>query len=180
MQDIEIHNKFKKTMIDRYGCEYAQESEEIREKTKNTLMLNYGVEYPFYSEDIKTTISNSFVFVNGIRVSKGQVAIAKYFHGSLNTNILGYFADIVIIEKKIIIEYNGSGHDLSVKAGRISETDFLLKENKRIDDFIEDGWKCLIVENPNDKKMTKKRLNEIDIIINNFNDDIKTIHHNIQ
>jgi very-short-patch-repair endonuclease len=97
-------------------------------------------------------------------------------------NILGYYADIVLLDKKIIIEYNGSGHTLPIKMGQMSELDFKLKEEKRFNNFINDGWKCLVVENIKDKKITNKRLRIIESIINNITNDLDSsfIHYDIQ
>lgn len=47
---------------------------------------------------------------NGIKFSKQQLYLSKLYNGHLNKNIGGFYADIVLEDKKIIIEYDGSGH----------------------------------------------------------------------
>ncbi|MBQ2653586.1 MAG: hypothetical protein IJF83_08515 [Methanobrevibacter sp.] len=41
-----IKNKAKKTIFQKYGCENVFQAEEIKEKIKNTNLINIGVEYP--------------------------------------------------------------------------------------------------------------------------------------
>lgn len=180
MQSPEVLNKFKNTMFNRYGYEFAQQSEVIRGKSKETLQKNFGVDVPIYNKDIKKKV-NHFVYVNGIKVSNGQLKIAKLLNGSINTNINGYFADIVLIDDNIIIEYNGSGHRISVILNKISEKEFNEKEKIKIDTHMSTGWKCLIIENPNEKNLNKYRLNEISNLVNDIRskNTIDSTHYTI-
>ena len=43
----------KQTNLDRYGVEYASQSDEVKEKVKQTNIKKYGVEYPSQSGEIK-------------------------------------------------------------------------------------------------------------------------------
>lgn len=157
--------KFKDSMIKLYGVEYAQQSTIIQEKTKLNNIKKYGVKHPMYLSDIRKKIADT-LFVNGVRVSKNQLLLSKNLGGSLNTNINGYYADIVLIDKKIIVEYNGSGHDLSVKLNKITKEEFNERENNRLNTFINNGWKCLIVENIKEKYINKTAINAIKDKIN--------------
>ena len=173
MKSEEVKDKFKRTMIKKYGVEYAQQSKEIRNKSKQTLINNFGVDHQMKCSDIRKKVANT-LFVNGVRVSNNQFKLAKILDGSINTVICGYFADIVLENKKIIIEYNGSGHRLSVKLGKISKEEFKNKEINKIFKFNENGWKCLIIENKNEKYINKKHIVDIINIINNMHKNIIT------
>jgi len=166
-------NEFKQTMLKNYGCEYAQQSLEIQQKTRQSNMNNFGVEHPMYSKDIRQKVANT-LFVNGVRVSKNQKKLADNLNGCINTNICGYFADIVFIKDRIILEYNGSGHDLSVQLGKISIDDFNNKEDIKLKSFVDNGWKCIIVENKHEKYINNNHIKEINNIINEINLNINT------
>lgn len=54
--------------------------------------------------------------------SRQQRWLHEVIGGSLNYPIFGYYIDIVMDCNKIAIEYDGSGHDLAVKIGRMTKT----------------------------------------------------------
>lgn len=180
-QSEEVQEKFKKTMNDKYGVEYAQQSEVIREKTKERMIEKYGVDNPFYIDGIKNKIDGSFEFVNGVKVSNPQKVIAYNLKGSLNTNLLGFFVDIYLPNDKIVIEYNGSGHYLSAIHGRTTKENITSKDKQRINELNKEGYKCLVVENNKDKKLSKIRLSTINDYINKLKEtnSNSTIYYNI-
>lgn len=86
--------------------------------------------------------------------------------------ICGFFVDI-LIDNDIVIEYNGSGHDLSVQIGKKDPDVFLQKDKKRIETLNENGYKCLVICNNRDLQITPVRLKYIkenidELIKNNF------------
>lgn len=153
-------DNFKNTMLERYGVEYAQQSEQIQQTTKMNNIKKFGVEHPMYLSDVRKKVANT-LFVNGVRVSKGQKKLAEHLDGSINTNINGFFADIVLINEKVIVEYDGSGHNLSVQLNKISQEEFDNKENDRIKSLTDSGWKCLIVKDIKDKHFDKITIKNI-------------------
>lgn len=52
-------SKGKKTMIEKYGVEYAAQSETFRNKMKETCLKNYGVEHALHSQEIKDKIKQT-------------------------------------------------------------------------------------------------------------------------
>jgi hypothetical protein len=52
-------DKIKSSMIDKYGVEYAAQSEDLLKKMKTTTMKKYGVEYAGQSEEIKEKIKET-------------------------------------------------------------------------------------------------------------------------
>jgi very-short-patch-repair endonuclease len=180
MQSEIVKNKFKNTMQKKYGCNYAQQNIDIKNKTSDVFLEKYGVKHPFLCDDIKKEYIKNFKHINGIRVSKNQFKLAKEFNGSVNTNISGYYVDILLLDKNIIIEYNGSGHYLSTKNGKISLNDFMIKEEKRIKDLQLKGYKCFIIENKKEKNISINIINDLKKIINNlYNQDINYLKYEI-
>jgi len=49
-------DRIKNTMVEKYGVEYAAQSEEFLNKMKTTTMEKYGVEYANQSEEVKEKI----------------------------------------------------------------------------------------------------------------------------
>lgn len=115
-------------------------------KIKETTMLTKGYEHFSHDEESrKNWLENwnkAFALGGYAKSSKGQRYLADMFDGELNKPINGYFADIVI-DNKIVIEYDGGGHNLSVLKGDISQEEFDVKEKKREDDLISKGYKIV-------------------------------------
>ncbi|WP_434417374.1 DUF7487 domain-containing protein [Tissierella praeacuta] len=169
MQYPDVQEKYKATMMERYGTEYAQQSSEIRNKTQQTLVKKYGVNSVIEMENMKIKCNN-FEYVNSKKVSKSQKKISQHLNGHLNVNIGGYFADIWTPDSNLIIEYDGSGHDLSVKLGSVSQEDFDERENIKRDTFLNHGYNYLVIANPTGKSITKLRLKDIDEQIQKMKD----------
>ena len=53
--------------------------------------------------------------------------LCNILHGILNYPIGKYFADI-LLQDNIVVEYDGSGHDMSVRMGIITYENFIYKE----------------------------------------------------
>lgn len=166
MKDPDIKAKMFGTIEERYGKPYPQQNETIQEKTKRTLQERYGVDNINHSPEIRKRCKDSFVHINGIRASKGQIELAKVLNGELNVNLLGYFVDIVLTERKIAIEYDGSGHFLPVKFGRFSQEEFDKREILREETLRKAGWKVFRVENLKDKTFELRDIEGIKNMLN--------------
>ena len=55
-QNYDIKEKKKKTNIQRFGCEHALQNAEVREKAKQTNLEKFGCENPFQNDEIKEHI----------------------------------------------------------------------------------------------------------------------------
>lgn len=66
--DINVIEKTKKTIIEKYGVDNLQKSDKIKEKTYNTNLIKYGFKKPSQSEiiknKIKETIFNKLIINN--------------------------------------------------------------------------------------------------------------------
>lgn len=80
MQNKEIQEKAKQTLISKYGKEYTFQAEEIKEKSKQTSLKRYGRSNPSQNPEIKKKISdkNKEIFKSG---------------GEVNTYIKGVFLE---------------------------------------------------------------------------------------
>ena len=58
--------------------------------------------------------------------------------------------DIAFPEEQIYVEYNGGGHNLQVKLGKLSEKEFKIKEIRRYQYLKSLGWKQIEINSPND------------------------------
>lgn len=128
-------NKVKQTNLKKYGVENAIQSEYAKEKAKQTNLKKYGVEKPFQSKDIRKKaaqtvlsrygVSNPFKLNIEARIIKARNTLhrngtgpcskqQKYLHnllgGELNYPVEKCLLDIAYPDKKIYIEYDGSGH----------------------------------------------------------------------
>lgn len=111
-----------------------------------------------------------------LQSSYGQEHICKLVNGTLNHPFYGFFLDI-LYEDWLDIEYNGGGHDLTVKLGQVTEEEFAVKEKKRSAAILSKGIKQLIIECKNDKLPDDKKLKEaiFDSIKKLRNSEIKKI-----
>lgn len=140
LQNKECLEKIKQTNIERYGVEFPSQSEEIKQKVKQTNIERYGYENPMQSPEIleKWFLKNSFNF---IKYSKQQQYICNLYNGMLNYPFKCYALDIFLPEENLDIEFDGSGHKMSVSLGSVSEEEFNKKELYRNIALKKEGYK---------------------------------------
>lgn len=97
------------------------------------------------------------------------------FGGELNGYISYYPVDLLFEEDKIYLEYNGTGHNLSVKMGKISKEEQDKKEIKRYYFLKDKGYKQILFVS-----LTKKQLPPDEILQSLFNQakDYLSQNHN--
>jgi hypothetical protein len=59
MLSDEIKNKIKKTCLEKYGVEYATQSQEVKDKYKQTCLEKYGVEYASQNAEVSEKQSHN-------------------------------------------------------------------------------------------------------------------------
>ena len=168
-----VKEKAKQTCRERYGCDYVMQTKEFQERFEQTSLEKYGVKRPTMNNDIKKRVETTVIKKYGVKnvssSSEVRMKITKskykngsqtsskqqnYFHsilgGELNYPFGRYFIDIAFPDSKIAVEYNGGGHNLSVKLGYISESKFIQNEIYRKKQLYKDGWKIItIISNKN-------------------------------
>ncbi len=143
MQTQEFQNRIIETSLKKYGVPRPTMNKDVQEKVAKTNIERYGYENPFASPEIRKRI-NETKYSNGTQTSSRQ---QKYFcdilNGKLNYPFKKYFIDIALPEEKIAVEYNGGGHDLSVKLGYITPSLFKRNEFYRKKQLYSEGWRII-------------------------------------
>lgn len=163
LQDEDCRKKYIEICKDRYGEDYmelfyrkAQEtfqkntgyvnpaqSPEIKEKIRLTNLQRYGVEYTLQSPDVRAK-ANETLCKNGTqKTSKQQLYLHSIFGGEINYPIKYYATDICFPEEKLIIEYDGGGHNLRVVLGKLTQEEFDQKEITRSSIIKREGYKTM-------------------------------------
>lgn len=158
-QNKDIKAKAVATITERYGKKGPLGNEEIREKIAKTVSEKYG--------NVGAMVESGLYKCGIAYVSKTQMKLCELYGGELNKNIGRYFGDIVFEDKMIVIEYDGGGHDLAVKTGRLSRKNFDEKELKRQECFISHGYKIGRIIDKHGKKLSDSEYLEIKNIIFN-------------
>lgn len=156
MQNSDIKAKTQNTIKEKYGVDYLSQSEEILNKVKNTNLKKYGQECYLHSKDFeiknlkalkekygenithnmqvpevrrKATLTK---FKNGkCATSAQQIHINNLYNTLLNYPFMNYNFDMFDDKYNIDIEYDGSGHDLSVKLNKVTNKMFFKKQMSR-------------------------------------------------
>lgn len=131
LQVNEFKDKFKNTSLQKFGTEYPSQNKLIRNKTEDTCIKKFGFKTPLLSPDIKSKISNTMYKNGSCKTSKQQSYINELYKGILNFPIRFYNLDIYMETDKIDIEYDGSGHDMCIYKGNMTEKQFKKKEITR-------------------------------------------------
>jgi len=142
--------RIKQTNLKKYGSETLFGSEYFMDKTKEVVKEKYGVENISQIDDIKIKKSETFYKNGSVRTSRQQRYIHQLFGGILNYSNSTPSLDVAFPENKIYIELNGSGHDLCVKMGQMTEQTFKQKELKRYQYLKRRGWKGIFINTPVD------------------------------
>jgi csr/mutH/archaeal HJR family nuclease len=144
-----VREKSKQTMLERYGVENIMKHEGFQEKMHQTCLEKYGVDYYVQTDEFKQKQLEKFM-KDGTLVpySKQQKKICDFVQGTLNYFNIGYFFDIALIDKRINIEYDGSGHDIPLKYNKLTEEEFYERQQLRDKRVMAIGWKILRIVCP--------------------------------
>jgi very-short-patch-repair endonuclease len=170
--------KVNNSVMERYGTKWVGESKEIQDKIKKTNMERYGVECVFSLEEIRLksrkTMLEKYGSIMPQCVSSQQNYIHSIYGGELNKQIGKYVADILFTDERIDFEYDGGGHDLSIRLGAISENNFIDKETIRNNYFIKNGYKIFRIISkkdrlPNDSILIEIKNKAFEVLLNTEN-----------
>ena len=154
LQSKEIRDKGIQTLKEKYGEDITNvfQATEVKEKIKNTNEERYGHACTLRNEEIqkkafKTLRSNG----NTIHCSRQQTYLANLLNGEVNVPLTGYWADIILKDKKIDLEYDGGGHTLCITRNQCTEEQFNQKEREREIKIYERGYKTIRIISKKDK-----------------------------
>ena len=143
MQTKEFQERLEKTSLEKYGTKRPTQNKEIKNKVKNTLLERYGVTNPILCPGVLENVLISKYNSNSQTSSKQQNKLHEIIGGELNYPFKRYYIDIAFVEQKIAVEYNGGGHNLSVKLGNLTQEEFDRNERFRDKQLFEDGWRII-------------------------------------
>lgn len=184
LQLPEIYQKQIDTNLLKYGVENVFQNEEIKEKSKQTLLENYGVEHAMQSTEIKEKArinANLAMYKNDTApCSRQQKYLHRILGGELNYPLKTILLDIAFPEEMIVIEFDGSGHNLSVICGNITQQEFNIKESKRNYALLNQGWKIIRIVSLKDLLPSDEMIVYMyDLALNHFNKGNSWIEYNI-
>jgi len=164
LQNEYIKNKSKKTCLEKYGVENYTQTEEYKIKTRKTHMKKYGVTHLMKIPNVVEKRIPKMVktkYRNGTgQSSRQQDYIANLINGEINYPVNNLMLDIVI-DDNIYIEYDGSGHNLSIEFGDITKEEFNKKEINRKYFLINKGWKEIRIISKQDLLPSDDKIKEM-------------------
>lgn len=166
--------KREETCMQKYGVTHALKTELSKNKSKLTCTSKYGVDSFSKTNEFRKQAKEYFKKSNIISCSKQQKHIADILNIPTNIYFHGYYLDMVYNDN-IDIEYDGSGHNLSVKHGDLSQEDFDKRERKRYAVIHSYGMKTITILGnerdilPKDEILLKDILNGIECLNNSNN-----------
>ena len=143
--------KMMETSLEKYGNICSLRNPVVQNKSMQKNIENLGVQYPFQSPDILQKCSDTTLQKYGkrhicVNTSKQQKYVCELYDGILNYEVGKYSLDIFMQQYNIDIEWDGSGHRLRVKMGKMTDDEFDELENIRTAFILENGIKvCRII-----------------------------------
>ena len=179
-QTQEVKDKVKATCQKRFGVDHPSKSQEVKDKVRVTCQTNWGVNNPMQCDEIKNKALETFQFNGTGPCSRAQKYIQILTNGILNKSLCGFLTDIYFEDKKIVIEYDGSGHFLTdiFNGNKTPSKESLLREKEREDKIINNGYRMIRFI------ATKDRIPSDEVILNLINEfknsDFKVIRINFE
>jgi len=158
----DIHDLAMRTYVDRYG-ENPHKNPIIVARINATNQRKYGCDWQLQSPEVIAKSRRTFYKNGTTPTSRQQKYIHELLGGQLNFPVSNCNLDVAYPQNNIYIEFNGSGHSLSVKLGDISQKQFNTKEIKRYLYLKSKGWKCICIESSCDY------LPSDEVIVDEFN-----------
>ena len=158
LQNEEIKHRAKNTTFEHYGYYYASQSDKFKKQVENTMLSKYNVRYPMQSLEIREKAVETLCKRGIIKTSSQQIYLHNIYGGELNYPIKYYSSDICFPDEKLCIEYDGKGHDLTVKLGEITQEEFTQKEIIRNAIIKHEGYNQMRIISFTDKLPSDKIL----------------------
>lgn len=119
------------TFLANYGVDNPMKNKAVQDKAKRTNNLRYGGDNPLNSKKVIEKQKQT-LYKNGTQPCPTQQNyLYNLLGGKLNYPVSYLSLDIAFPEEMIYLEYDGSGHDLSVKYGDLTQEEFNKKERNR-------------------------------------------------
>lgn len=160
-QTAESKHRFAQTCLKKYGVATPLQSDTVKQKIKETCMARYGCANPSSTPAVRQKVAQT-KYANSSQTSSRQ---QRYLHdvvgGEFNYPFGRYFLDIAFPDQKIAVEYNGSGHDLSVRLGQITENKFIQNETYRKKQLYAGKWRLITWISHSDKLPSAEQIRHL-------------------
>ena len=143
MQTKEFQEQVIKTSLVKYGTERTNQNVDVKNKMRATLMKNYGVDHPMKNKEILNKSITSRYLHGSFTCSKQQYKLYETIGGELNYPFGRFVIDVAFPEEKIAVEWDGSGHNLSVRMGNKTENEFKRNESFRRKTLFDANWRII-------------------------------------
>jgi very-short-patch-repair endonuclease len=151
-----IKDKTQATNLEKYGFSHPMKNKKVKENLKQSFLNLYGVDHPMKVKNFAFKALQSR-FVNGTHTcSKPQKQLYDITKGELNYPCERFIIDIALLDCDIAIEYNGSGHNLSVKMGKNTQEKFDRNEQYRRKVLYKNGYRIITFISQKDKNFDKE------------------------
>jgi len=158
----DVRDKVEKTMMERYGVPSPAQVKEFQEKRAATCIERFGVDCSLKSTEVREKAAKSLYIASSQKCSKQQMYLFNLYNNKENVEVnypvLYYNVDLCFVNNNIVMEYDGSGHDLSVKFGNITQDEFKHKEMIRSIILKREGYKLIKIISAQDKLPSDKIL----------------------
>lgn len=151
LQNEEIKEKIKKTNLEKYGVEYMTSLPSFHEHSREVSMEKYGVYHHLQNPEILAKQKETFYKNGTCPTSKQQIFLHNLYGGEINYPVSYYSTDICLLEEKLVIEYDGGGHDLRVTLGQLTQEEFDRKEIIRNNIIKREGYKQMRIISSKDR-----------------------------
>lgn len=139
----EICRRIQDTCYKKYNTSSPLQNPDVINKIKDTVNRKYGCDNVFQNEKIKKEIRKTRYNNQSIATSNQQLYLSQLLGGTLNYIVCRYSCDIVFTDEKLILEYDGGGHWLSVKLGEKTQEQFDKEQIVRDNQIKRDGYKVI-------------------------------------
>ena len=144
-QSDEVKKRMAVTNIKKYGGIAPASNKNIRDKMKESSLRHYGVENPMQCKEVREKLALVLCSNGTHKTSRQQNYLFNLYkkdeEARMNYPISYYAADICLLEEKLVIEYDGGGHDLRVTLGQLTQEEFNQKEIIRNNIIKREGYK---------------------------------------
>lgn len=129
--------KFAETNIEKYGTSCTLKYGPTREAARQTFQKKYGCDYPLQNNEIYLKSRETFEAnynghrIKGVPTSQQQKYIVDLYGAVINKRVGIYFVDGLFEEDDIYFEYDGGGHNFSLRIEDITKEEYNKKEEKR-------------------------------------------------
>lgn len=150
-QSDEIKAKIINTNLKKYGKPSTLWVPEVRDKINESMLNKYGVINPMQNLELVHKAKETLTHNQSVATSIQQKYICALYYMDLNYPVLYWNVDMFDKENNYIVEYDGGGHDLSVKLGNITKENFTQREIMRNNTLKRAGYKMMRIISPHDK-----------------------------